>query len=270
MTTASAPSSPSSPARDLDAALARIRSVFDGMTAAPDEEGCTYCYGEQEIALLRQPRVELPEDLLVQVFHEVPDHFTDHPAVIRRLLPQFAGHLAAGRFGGLGYGATGLGRCRWPQWPAEQADAIRKFIDAWWAACLTDESSPYDITDVFAVCADMGGTITPLLEYWARQPVGGRADELLRRAVEWWMPELFSDLPQLIIPWWYWPDPDAPVFDFLPEPLPELQAWLAVHAPERLRAVGATEGLCVQMRLLALPYDARWDDPYWDSPEATN
>ncbi|MGH4030794.1 hypothetical protein ACQB60_17860 [Actinomycetota bacterium Odt1-20B] len=254
----------------LGASLARIRSVFAGLTAAAHERGCTHCYGEQDIALLRVPEVALPEDLLVQFFHEVPDHFDDHAAVLRRLLPQFAEFLAAGRFEGLGYGANGLGQVGWPDWPPHQADAIREFIDAWWAAFLEDDASPYDIADVFAVCADMGGTLTPLLERWARQPVGGRADRLLLRATGAWMEDLLSDVPGLTLPWWYWPDPDAPEFAYRPEPVAELQAWLSAHGPDRLRAVGADEGLCTRVRLLGLPYEERWADSYWESPEATN
>lgn len=43
--------------------------------------------------------------------HEVPDHFDDHPAVMRRILPPLVEHLAGGRFSGLdAYDLTGLGR----------------------------------------------------------------------------------------------------------------------------------------------------------------
>lgn len=246
----------------LAAALDRIRTVFGGMTAAPGETGCTHCYAERDIALLRRPDAPLPDDLLRMFAHEVPSHFDDHPAVIRRLLPQFSEWLATGGPGeGLGYSACGLGRAGWPDWPSEQADAVREFIDAWWDDFLRQETSSYDITDVFAYCADMGGTITPLLARWATEPVGAPNDEELAWACERWAGDLLSDDAGGVIPWWCWAERD--------EPVRELQSWLAEHAPPRLRAVGADPDLVTRIELLALPHDDRWAHPYWDGVLST-
>ena len=247
----------------LAAALDRVRDVFGGLTAAPGETGCTHCYGEADIALLHRPDAPLPDDLLRMFLHEVPSHFDDHPAVIRRLLPQFSVWLATGGAGsGLGYSACGLGRSGWPDWPSRQAAAVREFIDAWWDDVLRQDTSTYDITDVFACCADMGGTITPLLARWAEEPVGGPNDEELAWACERWEQDLLGDDAGCAIPWWYW-------FDRA-EPVRELQRWLAEHAPPRLRAVGADPGLVTRIELLALPYDDRWAHAYWDSAAETN
>jgi hypothetical protein len=40
------------------------------------------------------------------------------------------------------------------------------------------------------------------------------------------------------------------------------QTWLGEHAQARLRPRGPTD-LADRTALLALPYDARWNDPYW-------
>lgn len=240
----------------LAAALDELRAVFGGMTAA-GETGCTHCYSAQDIAFLHRPDVPLPEDLLRMFLHEVPSHFDDHPAVIRRLLPQYGAWLATGGPGtGLGYAGCGLGRTGWPNWPREQALAVREFIDSWWDDFLRRETSPYDLTDVFAHCADMGGTLTPLLTRWAAEPVGGPNDEELVRACERWVPDLLGDDAGSAIPWWFWPDPEGS--------LRELQLWLAEHAPPRLRAAGADPDLITRVQLLALPHDERWADPYED------
>ncbi|MEV8020923.1 hypothetical protein AB0O76_32245 [Streptomyces sp. NPDC086554] len=245
----------------LAAAVDRINDLFGGLTAVPGETGCTYCYGEQDIELLHRPDAPLPDDLLTMFMHEVSNHFDDHPAVIRRLLPQFCTWLAAGTFGGMGYAACGLGRSGWPDWPREQATAVREFIDAWWDDSLRRDTSPYDITDVFAYCADMGGTVTPLLARWADEPVGGPGDQKLARACEAWEQDLLDDDSRGVVPWWYWFDRD--------EPLHEIQLWLAEHAPSRLRAVGADPGLATRIGLLALPYDDRWDHPIWGDTDSS-
>ncbi|MBO1331911.1 hypothetical protein [Streptomyces sp. VRA16 Mangrove soil] len=250
----------------LTAALDRIGEVFGGMTASPDETGCTFCYAPEDIALLRQPDVPLPEDLLRSFFHEVPDHFDDHAAVLRRLLPQFTRWLADGsEAGSLGYGPCGLGRTRWPEtWPRLQADAVREFIDAWWDDLLSaGPDARYDIDDAFSYAACMGGTITPLLERWSRDPLGGPADRALASACAHWDTDLLEDDYGLsVFLWWQW-------FD-RPEPVAEFQTWLVEHAPARLRAGGADEDLITRIGLLALPYDARWADPHWESAAATN
>ncbi|MYW67722.1 hypothetical protein GTY65_27150 [Streptomyces sp. SID8379] len=250
----------------LTAALARVREVFGGATVPADETGCLYCYGESDIALLHVPDAPLPEDLLWSLFHKVPDHFTDHPAVIRRLLPQFTQHLAYGGDGGsIGYASCGLGRTYWPEtWPRRQADAVREFIDAWWDDLLSaGPAAPYGIDDAFSYAACMGGTITPLLERWARDPLGGPADAALASACAAWDFDLLEDdYGQSVFFWWQW-------FD-RPEPVAEFQAWLVEHAPDRLRAVGADPGLVARIGLLALPYDERWADTYWENAAATN
>lgn len=251
----------------LAAALGQLHAVFGGMTA-PGESGCTHCYSEQDIAFLHRPDVLLPQDLLRMFTHEVPSHFDDHPAVIRRLLPQFGVWLATGGAGdGLGYGGCGLGRAGWPGWPPPQAAATREFIDSWWDDFLRQETSPYDITDVFAYCADMGGTLTPLLTRWAAEPVGGPNDEELVWACERWVRDLLGDDLGSVIPWWHWPDPEGaegPDGPDGPSPVRELQSWLAEHAPPRLRAAGADPDLITRVQLLALPHDERWAHPYWD------
>ncbi|MFE0137726.1 hypothetical protein ACFWY6_40140 [Streptomyces sp. NPDC059037] len=245
----------------LAEALDRIHDLFGGLTAAPGETGCTYCYGEQDIALLHRPDAPLPDDLLCAFMHEVANHFGDHPAVIRRLLPQFCTWLAAGDFKGMGYGACGLGLSGWPEWPPEQAAAVREFIDAWWDDFLRRETSPYDVTRVFAYCVDLGGTVTPLLARWAQESPGGLGDQQLARACEAWEQDLLYDDLGGVVPWWYWFDRD--------EPLREIQRWLAEHAPARLRAVGADPDLATRIGFLALPYDERWDDPYWDAADSS-
>ncbi|WP_405887593.1 hypothetical protein OG762_08960 [Streptomyces sp. NBC_01136] len=73
----------------LDAALADIDTVFNGF-ASPNEVGCGRCHLPEEIAFLRTPYTRVPPDVLRMFVFEVPGHFDDHAALMRRLLPQGA------------------------------------------------------------------------------------------------------------------------------------------------------------------------------------
>jgi hypothetical protein len=239
----------------LDAAVDRVRTVFAGMTS-PVETGCGMCHLPEETALLRTPDVELPDDVLRMFAHEVPNHFDDHPAAMRRILPQLAARLATGRFAGLdAYELTGLARSGWRTWPAEQARAVRAFLEAWWADTVTSDAPPYPVHKVFESCVTAGSTVTPYLAVWAGQPLGGPADRHLVDCLERWIDDLIGDLTSSLFSWWCHPYRD--------EPLAELQAWLVEHAPPRLRACGADPLLLFRTGLLALPYDERWTEEVW-------
>ncbi|WP_137990309.1 hypothetical protein [Streptomyces vilmorinianum] len=231
---------------DLAEALRRVETVFGGMTAKPGD-GCLYCYGDEELALLAVPRAPLSDAFVRIAFHEVPSHFVDHPAVLRRLLPPFLAYVADGRFDGMGYLPTGLGRTAWQEWPREQADAVRGFLDVWWRETLRVPDPPYGVQAVFELCSDMYGSVTPLLDHWASRRPGGVEDRHLAARAESWIDDLLSDDASLIAPWAAAPDARGPVA--------ELQAWLVEQAPSRLAGHPL---LARKVALLALPPEERW------------
>ncbi|MEV5973232.1 hypothetical protein [Streptomyces sp. NPDC051921] len=215
------------------AALRRVEEVFGGMTAS--SRGCLHCFDAEESALLAVPGARLDDDLLARFFHKVPDHFEDHPAVVRRLLPQFLGYAASGRFGGAGYAPTGLGRTAWREWPREQAEAIDGFLSTWWAETLAVPDPVPGVQAVFELCHDMHQSVTPLLAAWADREPGGVADRHLAAWVERWIEDLLRDDGSSLA-WW------------APDPTQELQAWLVRHAAH----------LDARVPLLALPPEERW------------
>ncbi|OIJ92506.1 hypothetical protein [Streptomyces colonosanans] len=227
----------------LDAALADIDTVFNGF-ASPDETGCGRCHLPHEVAFLRTPHVRVPPDVLRQFVFEVPDHFDDHAASMRRLLPQTARAMADGSLDGVGWGAHGLSRVDWRSWPAEQAAAIEAFLHAWWEDVLTAPEPPYPVDEIFETCAAISGTVTPLLDQWLPRSV---ADTHLVHCAGLWLPDLLDDLSPFC---WLQRAEDTAV--------EELQSWLARYAPDRLRAQGEP-GLAEQAAVLALPQEQRWD-----------
>lgn len=74
----------------LEAALANIDTVFNGF-ASPDETSCERCHLPEETAYLRTPYTSVPLEVVQMYLFEVSDHFTDHDAAMRRLLPQGGG-----------------------------------------------------------------------------------------------------------------------------------------------------------------------------------
>ncbi|MFI8419756.1 hypothetical protein [Streptomyces sp. NPDC085479] len=202
----------------LTAALRRVDAVFGGMTAPAD--GCAYCYGEDGLAPLAVPGALLGDDLLGSVFHEVPDHFADHAAVVRRILPEVFAVLADGRFSGMGFMSTGLGRVAWREWPAEQASAIEGFLDVWWRETLADPAPVHGVNAVWELSVDFHQAVAPLLDAWAAAPRGGIEDRHLADFADQWVQDLLTDY---VIGW--------PADESL---LLELQAWLVEHVPDRL------------------------------------
>ncbi|MFD6281542.1 hypothetical protein ACFWFI_39160 [Streptomyces sp. NPDC060209] len=236
----------------LEAALHDLAATFRGMTAVPDEVNCTCHWGsEDELAQLKTPDVELDPDLLRRTW-EATD-WSDHGAVLRRILPQFAAALVDGQVEPLfdmGDVGQSFARGRWQRWHVGQAAAVEEFLHAWWADSLTAPDAAVPAPDVFALCAEASGTVAPWLGVWAGT-AHPTADRRLVEAVGRWEYDLLGDE----LPWYAWEHDEKRVG--------ELSTWLAVHAPARLASQGASEEMHHAVRLLGIPGPARWEDPHW-------
>ncbi|MFE0678857.1 hypothetical protein [Streptomyces sp. NPDC058867] len=238
----------------LRGALDGLAVTFRGMTAAADETQCWCHWGsDEELRLLKTPDVELDADLLRRTW-DAPD-WHDHGAVLRRVLPQFGRELVAGRvepMSGMYEVGRSFARGHWRAWPVRQSDAVWEFLYAWWAACLLDPEPAVPAHELFALCAEASGTLTPWLDVWAAldHPVASRH---LATAAAAWEYELLRDE----LPWDpHWHDD--------PEPLrAELADWLVRHAPDRLRALDVPEELLHRVRLIGLSGPDRWSDPHY-------
>lgn len=172
---------PRSARRRLGAALENISVTFRGTTAHPDEHNCECHWGSpEELSLLKTPDVELEPDLLRRTWQAID--WTDHAAVLRRVLPRFATVLVAGRaepLFGLEEAGFPFARCRWQQWPEEEADSVREFLHFWWVQTLTDPDAAVPAHQVFAMCAEASGTLGPWLadreaDRAPQRPMSGR------------------------------------------------------------------------------------------------
>lgn len=235
----------------LAAALDHLGVAFAGMTARPDEHNCVCHWGDpEELAQLKTPDTELDPDLLRRTWQATD--WTDHGAVLRRILPQFARALVVDGLPGFWPAEAGrsfaLGR--WQEWPEAHAGAVREFLHAWWGLTLSDPRPAVPVHDVLTMVTEASGTVGPWLADWETL-TGPPADAHLAALVVEWEWELLGDQ----LPWSAWDNEDG-LRD-------ELTAWLVRHAPGRLRAHGAPEALLDRIRLLGLAAD-RWDDPHWD------
>lgn len=144
-----------------------------GSFASPDEIGCRHCYRDEQIAYLRRPGVTIPDALLGRFASEHSENFDDYPAVVRRLMPQMLRALATDTLELLDEEFFPLARpaLDWHSWPAEEVDAVRGFLEAWWSTSLDDpEGYPGSILMIVAAIGeDTAG-------YLARWTPGGIAD----------------------------------------------------------------------------------------------
>ncbi|MFJ6845775.1 hypothetical protein ACIQRE_24260 [Streptomyces griseoluteus] len=232
---------------DLTAALGEVDVAFNGETS-PAESGCArHCCTAEDAAYLRTPDSRVPAELLNRFLHKGAHHFTDHEAAMRRLLPQCARAMADGTLEDDGYAPHGLTQADWRSWPDRQARAVETFVRAWWREALGAAEPPYPVPDLFeTACAILGEVTGPLADWTPTTD----SDAHLAACVEQWLDDLLLDRR----PGFLWEPPTAT--------LTELQTWLGAHAPARLRSLGLTD-LADRTALLALPYDARWNDPYW-------
>jgi hypothetical protein len=184
--------------RRLGAALDTLSVTFHGLTAHPDEHNCDCHWGSsEELSLLKTPDVELEPDLLRRTWQATD--WSDHAAVLRRILPQFARVLVAGQADplfGLEEAGHSFARGRWQQWPDGHADPVREFLHAWWEQSLTDQDAAVPAHQVFAMCAEASGTLGPWLADWEKQ-TGHPSDRRLAEAVAEWEYELLGDS----LPW---------------------------------------------------------------------
>ncbi|MFB6720027.1 hypothetical protein ACFCV3_07700 [Kribbella sp. NPDC056345] len=238
----------------LDDALKRVARAFRGMTARADEMNCECHWGSaEELASLKVPDVELEPDLLRRTW-QAPD-WSDHAAILRRIMPQLTAALANGAVSDydlrdLGYSFS---RGNWQQWPAEQAEAVLGFLQAWWAHCLTAATAPAPAHEALALCVEASGSAGPWLASWEsiRHPM---ADQRLAETIAQWDFDLLQD----DMFWWTMDDQEGK--------RQELTTWLLRHAPSRIGDHGDPAHLRNVLRLLAIPGLARYDDPHWPFP----
>jgi hypothetical protein len=242
--------------RRLDASLARIATTFRGMTAHPDDGNCDCHWGSaEELALLKTPDVALDSDLLRRTYWAGDWDFPD--AMLRRILPQLCTALVDGeveRLGSMDHAGRAFALGRWQQWPAEQSEAIREFLDAWWLVTLTDQDARVPAYSVLAMLVEASGVLDRWLGTWTTATTA-LANRRLAEAFGQWDYDLLCD----DLPWSTWTLTD----DEKESLRAKLTGWLLRHAPDRLRIVDTDPELLHRLRLLGLTGPARWDDPHW-------
>ncbi|MFF0298113.1 hypothetical protein ACFYST_32555 [Kitasatospora sp. NPDC004614] len=171
------------PHQHLLDALDRVDAVFAPYAEQP-VDGCTYCYGEADLALLSGPVAGIPDRLVDAVAAEVPDHWDDFPGLYRRLTPRILRSLALNGGGaGPAMVASRLLAAGWREWP--ERVAVERFLSAWWETVLRQPSGVRPI-DALELAVPLTGTLVPWLERWAQ--VGtGYAEEQLSAAVDRWL-----------------------------------------------------------------------------------
>lgn len=129
--------------------------------------GCTYCYGEQDLAELSGPLHLIPEDLVFSVAAKVPDHWDDFPRLYRRLVPRIVRPLVTGRLHvDEELIASRLVQACWTTWDASLSEALRDVWSAWWQCTLHTYPSPVPVREALSFIAVATNSLRPWLDGW--------------------------------------------------------------------------------------------------------
>ncbi|MBB5121782.1 hypothetical protein [Streptomyces eurocidicus] len=209
----------------LPAAVARLTDTLAGQAGDPGT-GCHQCYGEEEVAELRDPRAPLSDDLVHYTARDLT-HWPRSAEAARRVLPRLAALAAAGEYVGELEG-TALHQAGWQTWPQDQADAVCTFLDAYWTTALRRRDPDHPLDDVFAFCSTAHGTPAPCLARWERERHPA-ADAHLADTAHGWIEDLLLDAVDPVDPLWSTSPGSAP------DPEAQLRTWILTHAAPRLR-----------------------------------
>ena len=176
----------------LDRALAEVAEVFRGEVAAPDESNCECHWGSAaELALLKTPDLPLGADLLRRSWWLYAG-WTDHAAVLRRVLPELTAALAGGLVPEHDLAEVGASFARgcWRDWPAPQSEAVGEFLRAWWLHTLVSPEAAGPAHAAFGLCAEAANEAGPWIASWESVLGNAQADRALTRAAEKWADDL--------------------------------------------------------------------------------
>ncbi|MGX1128217.1 hypothetical protein RKD49_000407 [Streptomyces glaucescens] len=152
--------------RQLQTALDALDDAF--ASEAPfTVTGCTYCYGEQDLAALSGPLSGISDDLLAAVAAETPDHWDDFPRLYRRLTPLVVRSVVTGTLHvDEDLIASRLVRAGWTTWDAPLADALRDVWQTWWQSTLHTHPAPVRIRKTLALLTVANASLRPWLSTW--------------------------------------------------------------------------------------------------------
>ncbi|MEU0812446.1 hypothetical protein [Streptomyces sp. NPDC005970] len=152
--------------QQLTTALDALDRAFAGEEPFP-VQGCTYCYGEQDLAELSGPLHLISDDMVTSVAMEVPSHWDDFPRLFRRLTPRIIRPVVTGQFHvDENLIASRLLEAGWTTWDAPLADALRDVWSAWWRTTLHTHPSPVSVRETLSLITVATDTLRPWLDLW--------------------------------------------------------------------------------------------------------
>ncbi|MFF8934429.1 hypothetical protein ACF08O_06735 [Streptomyces paradoxus] len=152
--------------QQLAAALDTLDRAFASEEPFP-VTGCTYCYGDQDLADLSGPLDLIADDLLSAVAAEVPSHWDDFPRLYRRLAPRIIRSAVTGRLHvDENLIASRLVAAEWTTWDAPLAGAVHDVWAAWWQATLHTRPGPVSVRETLSLITVATGALRPWLDVW--------------------------------------------------------------------------------------------------------
>ncbi|MYS19888.1 hypothetical protein GA0115240_114421 [Streptomyces sp. DvalAA-14] len=177
------------PNRQLRHALDTLDAAFAPLSdRSLTVEGCTHCYAEADLEALAGPVHRIPEDLIASAAARTPGHWSDFPALYRRMTPRIIRLLVRDRLHvDHGLIASRLLAADWRGWTAPEREALEEVWRTWWHSAL--QAYPAPVTDVLEILSVSTGSLEPWLAVWAQTRTDS-ADRHLHDAIDGW---LFED-----------------------------------------------------------------------------
>ncbi|MEU3937593.1 hypothetical protein AB0E85_37020 [Streptomyces sp. NPDC029044] len=152
--------------QQLATALDVLDRAFASQTPFP-VTGCTYCYGDEDLAELSGPLDLISDDLLCAVAAEVPSHWDDFPRLYRRLAPRIIRSAVTGRLHvDENLIASRLVEAEWTTWDAPLTGALHDVWAAWWRATLHSRPGPVSVRQTLSLVTVATGALRPWLDIW--------------------------------------------------------------------------------------------------------
>ncbi|MFI5533635.1 hypothetical protein ACIA8O_34375 [Kitasatospora sp. NPDC051853] len=167
-----------------------LHAALDAFPATSDRfhlEACGHCCTAADLAALAGPPAAVPDRLLATVVIRSPGHWSDHPALIRRLTPRLMRAVLTDSLGvDEGSVGTRFRQAGWERWPEPERSALLGLWRAWFDLALRHHPAPIAVSSVLNLLAAATGTLVPWLDRW---PAPGlpAADRQLSDLLDDWL-----------------------------------------------------------------------------------
>lgn len=194
--------------------------MFGGVPLRSDVDYCDHCVDPSQVEALRvTPLRQLDPEQLGPLLFDAMSTWGDLE-YFQHFLPRLLQLVADGAMDDWSYSTFlphRLAAC-WNGGTSEQRTAISRFLQAWWAAVISDQSSPCAPRDVLEVVDGRGISTTPYLNAWSTDPSDAAVQQMADFVQDWIYGAFGSAQFGVDVDQWLRSDVLSAIFDQASEP----------------------------------------------------